>query len=363
MVHSTPLLNSLPAPTVGPNDDDDHDADDDDDRKDGKDEGHSGKGGKRSFSRGLIPRLDADDPGFVDPLIIFSFNFTGTAIYLFGIQPLSVGRPNEPPTNMNLTFTLDNKPAGVFHSTGVPSASGFRANVNVLSMTALEDGAHQLVVSVGRNSIFMFDHLVYTASETSPTSTTDSPTTPLGQNSPSSSISPSTRKHNIATFAGAVGGSVGVLAVFSLCLALSIIRRRRLAAIRDRHERESFYTSGSDDAPHMAGPAPFVPRYFPGTVIPPDPPTYTAALASSHDGSTLSASISSTRYSSAPRSYADVPPSTPPPLLDEADMIPPPPPFPVAIRSPPPRYPSGRHKSSPNTQRGRNFAQRGSLRR
>src|SRR5688572_8353693 len=88
------------------------------------------------------------------------------------------------------------------------------------------------------------------------------------------------RKHNIATFAGAVGGSVGVLGLFSLCLAISIIRRRHLAAKRERRERdhESLHTNGSDDSPNMSGPAPFVPRFFPDTVIPSEPPTYVDAV-------------------------------------------------------------------------------------
>lgn len=88
----------------------------------------------------------------------------------------------------------------------------------------------------------------------------------------------------------------------------------------------------------MFGPAPFVPRFFPDTIIPTDPPTYTVALATSSDNSTLLASIGSrSGQTSAHRSYADIPPASPPPLDDV--MIPPPPPFPVAVSThhePPP---------------------------
>ena len=144
------------------------------------------------------------------------------------------------------------------------------------------------------------------------------------------------KKHNIATFAGAVGGSVGVLGLFALGLALNILRRRRQSARRDLLDRESLHrvhTNGSDDSPNMSGPTPFVPRYFPGTVIPPpDPPAYTVAVASNHNRLTSLTSSTGSTYSNPHRSYADIPPASPPPPLDE---IQPPPPFPDAIPSPP----------------------------
>jgi len=89
----------------------------------------------------------------------------------------------------------------------------------------------------------------------------------------------------------------------------------------------------------MFGPAPFIPRFFPDTIIPTDPPTYTVALATSSDNSALLASIGSrSGQTSAHRSYADIPPASPPPPLDDV-MVPPPPPFPVAVSAhygPPP---------------------------
>jgi len=92
------------------------------------------------------------------------------------------------------------------------------------------------------------------------------------------------RKHNIATFAGAVAGSVGALGTVAFCIFLSICRRRRISARRERRQRrledpEASSEGGSSgrrsllgssrDAPRMIGPRPFVPRYFPGTVLPP----------------------------------------------------------------------------------------------
>lgn len=148
-----------------------------------------------------------------------------------------------------------------------------------------------------------------------------------------------TKKHNIATFAGAVGRSVGVLGLFSLGLALSIIRRRHLAAKREARDHESLHTNASDDSPHMAGPAPFVPRYFPDTVIPQDPPTYMAALATNHNNSTLLAVLPAAAFGSTQRSYADIPPNMPPPPLE--DIMIPPPPFDLDPPPPPPALPAG----------------------
>lgn len=154
-------------------------------------------------------------------------------------------------------------------------------------------------------------------------------------------------KHNVATFAGAVGGGVGVLALFSFGLALSICIRRRKSVRRDRQDHESLHTNASDDSPAMSGPAPFVPRYFPDTIIPTDPPTYNTALATSNINSTLLARLTPAALMATPteedeedRSYADVPPAMPPPPVEDlAAMLrrPPPPPFPaVAPTTPPP---------------------------
>ncbi|EIW56763.1 uncharacterized protein TRAVEDRAFT_73191 [Trametes versicolor FP-101664 SS1] len=148
------------------------------------------------------------------------------------------------------------------------------------------------------------------------------------------SASPAPRKsNNVATFAGAVGGSVGLLAVLALSLAISIYRRRVRAARRDRHFRqtqnvdfdaESFHTEASEDSPPMAGPAPFVPRYFPGTVVPAPPPPYSPPSEQTQALLAGASPISSPLWAP-PRlpapgedtSYADRPPPTPPPLPED----------------------------------------------
>ena len=182
---------------------------------------------------------------------------------------------------------------------------------------------------------------------------------------------PSSKSHNVATFAGAVGGSVGLLSVLALSLAFSIYRRRLKARRRDRayrHSRDgeapsvsSFHTEASEDGPPMQGPAPFVPRYFPGTIINTAPPPYSPPAPPSNDVTShlLSpdAPVPSVPWSSRrsggtngesdSASYAERPPPTPPlnPLAGAAEVednyFAPPPSFQIAIASPIPAILAG----------------------
>ncbi|KAF8883887.1 hypothetical protein CPB84DRAFT_1789634 [Gymnopilus junonius] len=304
--------------------------------------GFSGKNRRRFTRRALKAREDLDDTGSQDPDVTLSFNFTGYAISIYSSQPLGAAdvSTNSTPTNMNLTFSLDNQSMGDFKNVGSALSTGFLQNKSIFSRSNLDDTPHQLVIHVGQNSSFIFDYLVYSTNATTNSSSSNStPSTSLAAQMPSQSIDPKSKKHDIATFAGAVGGSVGVLGLFALGLALSIIRRRRRAALRDRQDSESLHTEATDDSPHMEGPAPFMPRFFPDTVIPVDPPTYSAAT--NHNRSTLLARLTSSVYSDSTRSYADIPPSMPPPLDDDIILVPPPPPFPVAVASPPIVLPEG----------------------
>lgn len=166
--------------------------------------------GKRRALAKRMTSSSRDRDGSQDPEVTLSFNFTGivvlsnssnissfqflgTAIYIFGIQPLGVADGDDTPTNMDLAFSIDNRPSEYFKSSGTPGASGFQPNMNVFSGSDLEDGQHRLVVTVGPNSSFLFDHLVYTSTteaNASGTSTSGLPTTPLAQNSPSATNNP-----------------------------------------------------------------------------------------------------------------------------------------------------------------------------
>ncbi|TFK65874.1 hypothetical protein BDN72DRAFT_962204 [Pluteus cervinus] len=320
--------------------------------------------------RSMVSRgADPDDPNFVSVPITMQFNFTGTAVYLFGIQPSGPPPSSNTTTNTNLTFTIDGQNAGQ----NIPSSSTqttltFQPNTLVYQNTDLSDGPHSFLVTVGANSVFLFDYLIYTFNSSA------SGTNPVGTHVPlmasAVAVNNSNQKHNTITFAAAVGGSVGVLSLVALGLALNIIRRRRLSARRDRlTDGDSLHTNGSEDTPRMMGPAPFIPRYFPGTRIPTDPPPYEPSLSSltspphtrnhilshpRHGRHVRTQSIQSTDEDglSGPyagrithpidRSYADIPPSSTPPLpevpLDDLgmDLPPPPPPFGVAIATPAP---------------------------
>lgn len=161
---------------------------------------------------------------------------------------------------------------------------------------------------------------------------------------------------------------MGLLSLLALSIAFSLYRRRLKARRRDRALRHggeggsvsSFHTDGSDDGPPMQGPAPFVPRYFPGTVIntapppyaPPAPPTNEPTSALLGPGAPMPSILwSSRRYGtngdSDSDSYADRPPPTPPlnPLAGAAEVedsyFAPPPSFQAAIASPIPAILAG----------------------
>ncbi|KAI0742537.1 hypothetical protein C8Q80DRAFT_1108267, partial [Daedaleopsis nitida] len=355
---------------------DDDDSDEEDSDEDTTDHDGGGKNNRRSITSAtrsrsarrqvpstdtsanpfFTPSFDSDDAGFVDHPVFAQFNFTGSAVYVYALTPLGAAPANSTPTFMNLTFALDSHPAVTYQHAGSASASGYLPSQLVFGQTGLTEAPHSLTIQIGPDSVLLLDYIVYTqeiigdgegasASPVSPTS--DAP----GAQETGS-------VHNIATFAGAVGGSVGLLAVLSLSLAISIYRRRLRAARRDRRYRrsqnrsnpdfdsESFHTDGSEDSPPMQGPAPFVPRYFPGTVVPAPPPPYSLPVEQTVS---LLSSISPVPWAP-PRipalgediSYADRPPPTPPPLPEDGleDYFAPPS-FSVAISSPIPAILAG----------------------
>ncbi|RPD76899.1 hypothetical protein L226DRAFT_354197 [Lentinus tigrinus ALCF2SS1-7] len=326
----------------------------------------------------FIPNFDSDDAGFKDQLVSAQFNFTGSAVYVYALIPLGAAKANSTPTFMNLTFMVDSHPAGTYQHTGTDSAAGFLPSQLVFGQTGLTEAPHSLTVQVGPDSVLLLDYVVYTqgslaeagsgSNSTSVSSSSSAPgsqKTSSGTGSSAPSVGPGTTKlsstqsktHNIATFAGAVGGSVGLLAVLALSLAISIYRRRLRAERRDRRYRrsqnrsdpefdsESFHTDGSEDSPPMQGPAPFVPRYFPGTVVPAPPPPYSppdATIALLSSTSPVPWAPPRTPAPGEDTSYADRPPPTPPPLPEDGmDDYFAPPSFPAAISSPIPAILAG----------------------
>ncbi|KAF7984547.1 hypothetical protein HWV62_13739 [Athelia sp. TMB] len=95
----------------------------------------------------------------------------------------------------------------------------------------------------------------------------------------------SNAKSNVPTFAGAIGGSVGVLALLALGLAINLCGRRFLSSRREARELEEprshandrSMQSNSDNPPQMRETAAtFIPRHFPeyvpNPIIQPPPP-------------------------------------------------------------------------------------------
>lgn len=278
----------------------------DQDDKEGQDEdsdsgGHKGKKGnaggskKRALRRGRnVSILHPEARDLDDTPVTAQFAFNGSAIYIYCIEP--VGSSSISPTTMNLTFTLDNQLVGTYiHETSNTTAKPI-PHFNVFSKENLTLSAHVLQASLGVNSVFLIDYMIYTKNDT------------VYQVQSGNQTSEAVAKDHVATFGGAVGGSVGVLTTLGICIFLSIYARRKFAARRDRRERAA-------SPPMMIGPAPFIPRYFPGTFPPPYSPSSTSSVHS--DGTTEPHNHPETETM---LNYADVPPSTPPPQ----DGLPPP---------------------------------------
>ncbi|KAF6745635.1 hypothetical protein DFP72DRAFT_925729 [Ephemerocybe angulata] len=279
-------------------------------------------------------------------------DFTGSALYLFGFGPLS-------PSS---TITIDGQPYPP-DPQSLRSSNDLGATPTQLlafSTQELDDVPHKLVVTLGIDS-----RRGPTPVPVPPTSSETTLSTQSGSsgNAPLSSTPPSTssattgtststsgpasasatpdKKRNVATFGAAVGGSVGVLALFSAGLALSIIRRR--------YRCEETRTPRPRGQPH--DPSPHPPQFFPGTEVPPsDPPGYNDVVGQDIDRSRASGPVShhlpylvalqqaeldaASGRGSHPyfhpephragtpedMSYADIPPSDPPPPGVEVDL-------------------------------------------
>ncbi|KAH8077387.1 hypothetical protein BXZ70DRAFT_911353 [Cristinia sonorae] len=336
---------------------------------------HNGDNPSSVSRPGIVNARDVDVPVFAH------VNFTGSAVYVYAIVPMPPALENASMA-VNLSFTLDSQPDGRFShiDTQIPTSAStvtsgaYQPNVLVYARSGLPESFHSLRIDVDPDSVFLLDYVTYSQHDVlvkggnntgNDSSTTLDGQSPVGtpdakSNGPSANdTSPSapSKSHNLATFGGAVGGSVGLLAVLSLSLAFSIYRRRALARRRDRRLREmgehaqnfrdSFHTDASEDGPPMEGPAPFVPRYFPGTV-PVAPPPYlppvspdsaevtTPLLTSVSPVHTPLASTSWNVNRSGDVSYAERPPPTPPPEGEDDGFYAPPPSFSIAIASPVP---------------------------
>ncbi|KAJ7749626.1 hypothetical protein B0H16DRAFT_1724896 [Mycena metata] len=247
-----------------------------------------------------LPRLDSDDPGFVDTPVSAEFNFTGIAVYIFCIQPLGV--VTGVPSLMNVSFSLDGAPASTFVHQGSPSDSGFLSGVNAFAKNGLADGPHTLKLSLAPNSVFILDYMLITQTVAATPSSTGIPVqSRVASPSPAPGDNGTTKKDR-DTFAAALASSLGVLGILCFGTAFSIYRRRQLAARRERLEREN-----APPLAPMSGPVPFIPRYFPGTVVHSVPPPYAPSNTSSSSSLSALAAISEPLLAHT-GTYVDFPP-------------------------------------------------------
>lgn len=89
----------------------------------------------------------------------------GSAVYVFALVPLFAAASNTTPTFVNLTYTLDSQPIGQFVHSGSPSvtadSTSYLSSVAVFQQSGLTEGSHTLNVTVGPDSVFLLDYIVY----------------------------------------------------------------------------------------------------------------------------------------------------------------------------------------------------------
>lgn len=143
---------------------------------------------------------------------------------------------------MNLTYTLDSQPAGTFVHAGSPNSPNttFSPSVVVFHRSGMVNSPHSLTVTVGPDSVFLLDYIVYTQESeyalarnktdgTAPSVTSMSLPTDAGKTSPSPS---NTQCVNSAYTSGSVVllanhsylpfARTPVLALVSFCVRCSL---------------------------------------------------------------------------------------------------------------------------------------------
>ncbi|KAJ3573280.1 hypothetical protein NP233_g2524 [Leucocoprinus birnbaumii] len=307
-------------------------------------------GQKMGYGSCFSEAVETDAFSITDhPPMTLRVRFTGSAVYLFGIatSPSLTSTDIPLPTLPCISFTVDGQQLSNLTATDVVSPEVKSCSMKEPIFSHLDlpgDREHELLVTISPSTIFALSHIVYTRRHptTSPAEilrqdypqvqslpaltssftlpgddariqSTSEPhwrqvtLRPRAEEASSSRTTETNKKHNVATFAAAVGTVVGILALVSLVVAFSIIRRRRLAHLRDadpatdnverqvphiRARRISssstsssvsssastsvLHTEASEDTPnpiqqqHMMqiqGPRPSIPRFFPGTTV------------------------------------------------------------------------------------------------
>lgn len=146
-----------------------------------------------------------------DSTLAAHFLFTGSAIYVYGIQVNSTS--GIPIVNNSLIFTLDGQPAGFYDHT--PNDPNYAYNVNFFAQSDLSFGPHNLTMAVNGTSMVLLDYIVYTTNSSTPVA---APTSLSNPKPPSN--------HAGAIAGGVIGGFVGLAILIMLVWALFFRRRR-----------------------------------------------------------------------------------------------------------------------------------------
>ena len=241
----------------------------------------------------------------------------------------------------NVTFILDGRLVGNYtHDPRLDtdSATGFQYQVLVFSKIDLPYAPHMLVIKPALGSILLLDYVLFTtldaisgtgngtlAPQAAPSTTLESAmyvTFHFNEHTLHDFICSSSSSKNTTTFAVAIGSTMGVLAILSFGVFISICMRRRKSAKRKKL-REAMEAVDRPPSPEMRGPRPFIPRYFPGNIPPREssPPPFSPLTATSirEEESGPSHGLD---FPTVPE-HLDAPAYSPPPLvLSEVARIP-----------------------------------------
>ena len=158
------------------------------------------------------------------PDITINFSFTGTAVYIYNIVPNTLDFTD---TFVNMTFTVDGAHASTYHHQPDPTTVFLYRQV-VYRSTNLANKEHAVEIRAsGLNaSLILFDYAIYTAEETSSSSSgTSSSATSSSSSSATSAPSSSSHSTPVGAIAGGIVGGIALLAI--LAVAGFFFQRRR----------------------------------------------------------------------------------------------------------------------------------------
>ncbi|KAE9396740.1 hypothetical protein BT96DRAFT_884472 [Gymnopus androsaceus JB14] len=165
--------------------------------------------------------------------ISITFDFTGTALYIFFI--LANDPANGITASTAANFTIDGALSGTFSHSPNSSAPDFQFNQSALafSTTDLENGAHQMIIStsgLSENVWVNFDFALYTfqeEAETNPSASESSTSFTSSSSTPSSSSDVGIGTASLHTGAIVGGFFAGLLVAFGTLISVIFFCRRR----------------------------------------------------------------------------------------------------------------------------------------